>query len=182
MLGNQTVFNVLRQELVSPDRNVKLGGREAEILRLLFVYTNEVVSKEQIHEKVWGKVFVSDTSVTKAVSNLRKSLARFERLACEIKTVPKEGYVLVCESRAIFEPSYGKDLSLNIKCIDSEKKTLGQSKLILRSHVSNFKKKRENIQYFVTIRLSFLGLFFASLLGSFMTISILLLFRLVNLT
>lgn len=46
---------------------------------------------------MWGKVLVSETSLTKSVSNLRKYLALFDGVTCEIKTVPKEGYMLITE-------------------------------------------------------------------------------------
>lgn len=172
VLGNQTVFDVLKRELVSPERNITLGGREAEILKLLCTHTNEVISKERMHEQVWGKVFVSDTSLTKAVSNLRKSLAQLESLSCEIKTIPKEGYMLICEDGAIFEYSYEKMPSLNIKQINNKKKTQGQSKFVSGSYVGSLEVKDA-----VITRWNFLSLFSASLLASLMTGAILLLLR-----
>lgn len=104
-LGKQTVFDALKREVASPTQSVMLGGREAAILKLLCMHSNEVVSKEQMLQQVWGKVLVSETSLTKAISNLRKSLARIEHLSCEIKTIPKEGYVLICESGGVLEQS-----------------------------------------------------------------------------
>lgn len=96
-LGNQLVFDVLKRQISTQEETVKIGGREAVILKLLCDNVNSVVDKEYIQEKVWGKVFVSETSLTKAVSNLRKSLAKFDNLACEIKTISKEGYVLILD-------------------------------------------------------------------------------------
>jgi cholera toxin transcriptional activator len=97
LLGNQMVFDVLRREISTDEHVVSIGGREAVILKLLCDNVNRVLSKEEIQEIVWGRVFVSETSLTKAISNLRKSLVQFESLACEIKTVSKEGYMLILD-------------------------------------------------------------------------------------
>ncbi|TOG61299.1 transcriptional regulator, partial [Vibrio parahaemolyticus] len=67
------------------------------MLKLLCENANVVISKEDIQDKVWGKVLVSETSLTKAISNLRKSLQMLEGVMCEIKTIPKEGYMLILE-------------------------------------------------------------------------------------
>ncbi|AEG13374.1 helix-turn-helix domain-containing protein [Shewanella baltica] len=96
-LGNQMVFDVLKRQVSTETNVVSIGGREAVILKLLCDHVNEVVGKEYIQEKVWGKVFVSETSLTKAISNLRKSLSQFDNLACEIKTISKEGYMLILD-------------------------------------------------------------------------------------
>lgn len=91
------IFDVLRREISTDKHVVSIGGREAVILKLLCDNVNRVLSKEEIQERVWGKVFVSETSLTKAISNLRKSLAQFDSLACEIKTISKEGYMLILD-------------------------------------------------------------------------------------
>lgn len=96
-LGNQVVFDTLKGEISSDLKSVGLGSRDAAILKLLCEQRNKVVQKEDIHQHVWGKVLVSETSLTKAISNLRKSLSLFEELTCQIKTIPKEGYVLIQE-------------------------------------------------------------------------------------
>ncbi|MGL5108789.1 MAG: winged helix-turn-helix domain-containing protein [Vibrio ordalii] len=97
VLGQQVIFDSLKGEIFTDEKIVGLGSRDAAILKLLCEKSNHVILKEEIHEKVWGKVLVSDTSLTKAISNLRKSLAVFEEVSCEIKTIPKEGYMLIAD-------------------------------------------------------------------------------------
>ncbi|EGQ7740986.1 winged helix-turn-helix domain-containing protein [Vibrio parahaemolyticus] len=97
LLGNQVIFDTLKREVISPEQIISLGGRESAILKLLCENANVVISKEDIQDKVWGKVLVSETSLTKAISNLRKSLQMLEGVMCEIKTIPKEGYMLILE-------------------------------------------------------------------------------------
>ncbi|MPY23332.1 helix-turn-helix domain-containing protein [Shewanella psychropiezotolerans] len=96
-LGNQMIFDVLKRQISAGKQIINIGGREAAILKLLCDKENRVISKDEINDKVWGKVFVNETSLTKAISNLRRSLAQFDSLACEIKTIPKEGYMLILD-------------------------------------------------------------------------------------
>ena len=114
VLGRDVIFDVLKREVISDYRLERLGGREASILQLLCDRTNRVISKDEMHEKVWGKVLVSETSLTKAISNLRKVLACFGSLECEIKTVPKEGYLLIIED-SLINQSVDDVLSLESK-------------------------------------------------------------------
>ncbi|CAB1261452.1 transcriptional regulator [Vibrio cholerae] len=96
-LGKEVIFDTLKCEIFSDKKVVSLGSRDGAILKLLCEQCNKIVLKEEIHEQVWGKVLVSETSLTKSISNLRKYLALFDGVTCEIKTVPKEGYMLITE-------------------------------------------------------------------------------------
>lgn len=107
LLGNQVIFDTLKREVLTTDKIISLGGREAAILKLLCENANTVIAKEEINDKVWGKVFVSETSLTKAISNLRKSLQLIEGVMCEIKTIPKEGYMLILEGKFRFNGGGG---------------------------------------------------------------------------
>lgn len=101
ILGNHVVFDALKRQIISDSLIINVGGREAVILQFLYENVNKVLSKEDIQDKAWGNVFVSETSLTKAISNLRKSLAQFDGLTCEIKTISKEGYLLILEESII---------------------------------------------------------------------------------
>jgi DNA-binding winged helix-turn-helix (wHTH) protein len=56
------------------------------------------LSKSFINERVWGDVLVAETSLTKAISNIRKALSKYSKISCELKTFSKQGYVLVIEN------------------------------------------------------------------------------------
>ncbi|EGQ7831601.1 hypothetical protein FMH16_04295 [Vibrio vulnificus] len=177
VLGNQIVFDVLKREVASPAQTITLGGREAEILKLLCLHANEVISKEHMHRKVWGKVLVSETSLTKAISNLRKSLARLESLSCEIKTIPKEGYMLICESGSVFEASGEKTPAFNIKQINNEKASLERTKRVPSQYSNALEPTLPTAHYSAVTRRHFMTLFASSLLASLMTGVILLLLK-----
>ncbi|EJL6463947.1 winged helix-turn-helix domain-containing protein, partial [Vibrio cholerae] len=103
-LGNGITFDALKREIKVNKQLLRLGGRESEILKLLCENPNMVLTKEDIHIKIWGSIYVSETSLTKAISNLRKALSAIEDLCFEIKTIPKEGYILISDSITAFLP------------------------------------------------------------------------------
>ncbi len=76
------------------DENVKLTVKEMQLLELLARNKNQVLTKEQIFERVWG--FDSDAdlgSVELYIHYLRKKIAR-EDSGVQIKTVRGIGYCL----------------------------------------------------------------------------------------
>ncbi|ASU22435.1 hypothetical protein CCZ37_07450 [Vibrio qinghaiensis] len=106
-LGEGIIFDSLKREIVIDNDRLRLGGRESEILKLLCDNPNKIITKEDIHIKVWGSIYVSGTSLTKAISNLRKLLSTISTLACEIKTIPKEGYTLISDNLSAMKmPAY----------------------------------------------------------------------------
>ncbi len=144
-LGNQVVFDTLKGEISSDLKSVGLGSRDAAILKLLCEQRNKVVQKEDIHQHVWGKVLVSETSLTKAISNLRKSLSLFEDLTCEIKTIPKEGYVLIQDDDVSDDFGLDELSTFDIKNVINGKATTNNDFLyIYRDERDLFFSKYEN--------------------------------------
>lgn len=120
LLGDHVIFDTLKREILAHDKIVSLGGREAAILKLLCENANNVIAKEEINHQVWGKVFVSETSLTKAISNLRKSLQLIDGVMCEIKTIPKEGYMLILDGKGLGLMVAEEEPSLEVKRIESK--------------------------------------------------------------
>ncbi|MBS0044980.1 winged helix-turn-helix domain-containing protein [Shewanella sp. M16] len=110
-LGHQISFNPLKRQIYKNEHVVNIGGRESSILKLLCDDVNSVVRKECIQQTVWNNVYVGETSLTKAISNLRKSLCLFDGLTCEIKTVSGEGYVLIIDD-GTFDVFFTEDFNL----------------------------------------------------------------------
>ena len=94
-LGNEVVYDSDKNCLKTLGDNIYLGSREAKLLDMLCQNPNEVINKEDIQDYVWGSVIVGETSITKAVSNLRKLMSSIQGMSCNIKTVPKHGYMLI---------------------------------------------------------------------------------------
>jgi predicted ATPase/DNA-binding winged helix-turn-helix (wHTH) protein len=76
-----------RRELWHGDRRVKLGGRAFDTLVTLISRRGEPVSKRELMEAVWPKLFVEENNLQVQVATLRKILG--ERA---IVTIPGRGY------------------------------------------------------------------------------------------
>ncbi len=75
-------------QLSSGDRMISLTPKAFQVLVVLVSRNGELVSKEDLFDKVWSETFVEESSLTKNISVLRKAFAPKEY----IKTVPRLGY------------------------------------------------------------------------------------------
>ncbi len=77
---------------------VRLGSNESRILLMLAERPNEVLTRNELHEFVWREqgFEVDDSSLTQAISTLRKMLKDSTKSPEFVKTVPKRGYQLIC--------------------------------------------------------------------------------------
>jgi TolB-like protein/DNA-binding winged helix-turn-helix (wHTH) protein/Flp pilus assembly protein TadD len=89
---------------------VTKGGEEARleakvmlVLMYLAEHAGDVVSRAELEEKLWPGRIVTEDSVTKAIAKLRRVFADDARHPSVIETVPKSGYRLIAEVKAINE-------------------------------------------------------------------------------
>ena len=88
------ILNLSTRCLQRGEREVRLGFKEFEVLRILIAYPKMVVPKEEIILKVWGaESSAEDNNVEVYVSFLRKKL-QFLGSTVTIRTVRKVGYYL----------------------------------------------------------------------------------------
>ncbi|WP_318502886.1 response regulator transcription factor [Bacillus sp. T3] len=96
---NVLIFKELKMNLKTKtvtigDELVKLNGKQFDLLEYLLNNKNNILTKEQIFDRIWG--FESDTSTTVVevyASNLRKNLKKFQ-YDHYIKTFRGLGYML----------------------------------------------------------------------------------------
>ncbi|PWI34405.1 transcriptional regulator [Vibrio albus] len=76
---------------------IRLGSNESRILMMFSERPSEVISRDQLHEFVWRDqgFQVDDSSLTQAISTLRKNLNDSTKAPLFIKTVPKKGYQFI---------------------------------------------------------------------------------------
>ncbi len=98
-------------QLIVPDRVLTQDGkpvsikpRSVEVLAVLAVHANEVVSKDDLMRIVWPDTFVEEGNLAVHVSALRKLLAGADS-NLEIETIPRCGYRLVGEIRTFVPES-----------------------------------------------------------------------------
>jgi DNA-binding winged helix-turn-helix (wHTH) protein len=93
------VFDSDTREVLRGGVSVGISPKAFELLELLIRNRPKAVSKEQIHEHLWPKVFVSDASLTNLVAELRAALGDSAQSSRIFGTVRRFGYRFVAEER-----------------------------------------------------------------------------------
>lgn len=89
------LFHVKHHYLQLGDEHIKLSGREAEILWMLYEKKNELVKRVDILNKYWGKTdYYSSRSLDVFLRNIRRHLERDPSV--KIITERGEGFILRC--------------------------------------------------------------------------------------
>lgn len=75
----------------------RLGSNESRILLLFSQRPNQIITRDELHEFVWRDqgFQVDDSSLTQAISTLRKVLLDSTKAPKFVKTVPKRGYQFI---------------------------------------------------------------------------------------
>lgn len=100
LLAQRFVFDPNSNSLADQQNGnevVRLGSNESRILLMLAERPNEVITRNELHEFVWREqgFEVDDSSLTQAISTLRKMLKDSTKSPEFVKTVPKRGYQLI---------------------------------------------------------------------------------------
>jgi len=91
-LGNFT-FDVNNQELKSENNSKRLTSKESKILALLAKSKNNIVSREDIMQEVWGETdYFIGRSLDVFISKIRRHLQSEPRI--KIETIPTVGVIL----------------------------------------------------------------------------------------
>jgi DNA-binding winged helix-turn-helix (wHTH) protein len=77
------------------DKPVSLGSRALEILTVLLERPGELVSKEELMDRVWPSVFVEPANLTVHISALRRTLGDGRDGNRFIINIPGRGYSFV---------------------------------------------------------------------------------------
>jgi DNA-binding winged helix-turn-helix (wHTH) protein len=71
---------------------VALSPRAFELLQALLEQRPRVVSRQALHDRIWPRTFVSETSLPRLVTELRKALGDTREAAGVVRTVHGFGY------------------------------------------------------------------------------------------
>jgi predicted ATPase/DNA-binding winged helix-turn-helix (wHTH) protein len=94
-----------RQLLLEGDKAVRLGSRACEILTALVERPGELLSKQELMERVWPDTFVEDGSLRVHVAALRRALGDGQAGRRYIANVPGRGYRFVGSVSLDAEPT-----------------------------------------------------------------------------
>lgn len=93
-VGKAKVYPEL-QEIRFGDTVVRVQKKTMDVLWVLMEHQGQVVKKEAMFRTVWGKTIVSENSLTKCISELRKVFGDTREAPGYIQTIPKTGYRLL---------------------------------------------------------------------------------------
>jgi len=85
------------RSLARDGRPQRLTPKSFELLALLVEHRPRALSKEELLERVWPGVFVSDASLAKVVSKLRQAIGDDDDASPIIRTVHGYGYAFAAE-------------------------------------------------------------------------------------
>lgn len=94
------------RQLLEGERVIALSPKAFELLTLLVGRRPEVVSKRELHERLWPKTFVSEANLSNLVAEVRAGLGDRPRAPRFIRTAYGFGYAFCGDSKVVTdEPS-----------------------------------------------------------------------------
>ncbi|TQV85478.1 winged helix-turn-helix domain-containing protein [Aliikangiella coralliicola] len=91
--------------LSAGDKQVTIRPKEMDLLVLLAEANGEVVTTQDILDKVWRDTAVNNDSIYYALSQLRKAFGDNRQQPAFIETIPKRGYRLLAQVRSFSDES-----------------------------------------------------------------------------
>jgi DNA-binding winged helix-turn-helix (wHTH) protein len=85
-------------------KEVRLKPKAFELLHLLLTERPRVVSKAEIHRRLWPATFVSDSALTTTVNELRAALGDDAKRPRFVRTVPSHGYAFCATAEGLTTP------------------------------------------------------------------------------
>lgn len=115
IVANRFTFDPTSNLLIDTEagyEEIRLGSNESRILFMFVQHPNDVITRNELHNYVWREqgFEVDDSSLTQAISTLRKMLKDSTKAPQFIKTVPKRGYQMIASVESL-EPEQTKETS-----------------------------------------------------------------------
>jgi DNA-binding winged helix-turn-helix (wHTH) protein len=86
------IFDAETRELLEDGRRVHVSPKGFDLLRLLLERRPNVVSKTELHDRVWPGAFVGDANLSVVVAEIRQVIGDDSKDAQFIRTVHRIGY------------------------------------------------------------------------------------------
>jgi DNA-binding winged helix-turn-helix (wHTH) protein len=91
-------FDSDTRELLQAGQRLHLSPKAFDLLHVLLEHRPKVVSKVELHERVWAGAFVGDATLSVAVAELRQVLGDDSREGRLVRTVHRVGYAFSGEA------------------------------------------------------------------------------------
>ena len=125
------VFCEKQQTLSIEQEVLQLEPMVVELLAYFCRHTNQIISRDQLIEQVWGGRLITDNAVTKVINKLRKNLNDDPRKPQFIATLPKKGYKFIASASELIEENI-TGLASNKTSQIASAEPLGQIKSIAK--------------------------------------------------
>ena len=89
------------REVLLAGKPVHVEPRALRLLELLIAARPRALSKQELHEALWPKTFVTGRSLARLVADLRKALDDRGRVPTFIRTVHRFGYAFVSQAGSL---------------------------------------------------------------------------------
>ncbi|MEJ2601957.1 MAG: winged helix-turn-helix domain-containing protein [Gammaproteobacteria bacterium] len=96
---------------------VRLKPRAMDVLRCLLLAAGEVVSKNELMDRVWPNVDVTPHVLTEAIHEIRRALGDQSRAPRYIQTVPRKGYRTLAQVRTGADRLAARLVVLPLECL-----------------------------------------------------------------
>lgn len=93
-----------RHSATDGEISVHLEPKAMAVLVCLVEHAGRVVSRQTIIDRVWATEFISDSTLTRTVADIRRALGDDPRSPRFIETIPKNGYRLMPEVQGFDAP------------------------------------------------------------------------------
>ncbi len=100
-------FDARTGQLWRDGSEVKLTPRAAAVLHMLAERAQELVTKQELSDRVWGGMAVGDDALTSCIQELRSALGDDARRPRAIETRHRRGYRLMVPATAVVDRSGG---------------------------------------------------------------------------
>jgi len=97
------IFDSKAQQLIKDGKTIQLEPITSDLLLCLISHQAHIVSKDNLITRVWKNRVVSDSAITRVISMLRKHLGDNPVKPIYIRTVQKQGYLLLATVRELSE-------------------------------------------------------------------------------
>ncbi|HEY2469842.1 MAG TPA: winged helix-turn-helix domain-containing protein [Terracidiphilus sp.] len=99
-------FNFSTSELRRNGILVRLQAQPAKVLSHLLSHTNRVVSREELHDAIWGNsTFVDfERGLNVCIAQIRAALGDESTAPRYIRTIPRQGYEFICPVQRLTAP------------------------------------------------------------------------------
>ncbi len=85
-------------------QEIFLSAKEGKIFTYFLARKNTLLTREELIIAGWNNTYIGYSSLTKAISNIRKAISMVGNLGIEIQTTTSVGYMMIVDFMPVDEP------------------------------------------------------------------------------